>query len=294
MRATFGGKKGFSLIEMIVAMGISFLLLLLIYFAYFLSQTFFFMGNDAILQQSYVRILFSNMSDDLQFVSRLNELGMEQDSIEFEIFNRKVLSTDTNTNDKRIEGNQIFYSVKSSRDYRKTDFFIVQRRINTYEWWMKFGHSQKPTDDENPPGYPADMRDSIYGRQETGEGVEEDMVPQMYGKEFLLKSIKYLPFDKDGVELNAGDSGFNYDFFKMARSIKVDIKYLIKSDYGENTGSKTELKSASTNIFFIGFSILNTEQSRYLGPAGPFSGLYCVAKRQLGFLPSVYGEANWK
>src|SRR3989339_636195 len=74
MKKTCKRHKGFTLLELMIAMGISSLLLLVLYYAYFLAQTFFYMGTDTIQEQTYVRNLFSKISEDLQFANRLNSL----------------------------------------------------------------------------------------------------------------------------------------------------------------------------------------------------------------------------
>ena len=107
-------KKGFSLIEIIVSLGISFLVLLVIYKAYFLSTSFFSMGIDTIQEQAYLRKIFSTLDEDLRYLNRFNSISTEMDSVEFEIFNVQVLDEDKNTNDKKVEGKYITFSTRSS------------------------------------------------------------------------------------------------------------------------------------------------------------------------------------
>jgi len=121
-------KKGFTLLELMIAMGISFLLLLVLYYAYFLSQTFFYMGSDMIQDQMYVRNLFSKIADDLQYVNRLNSLSDTFDDLEFEIFNRRVVTIDNNSNDKTVEGNTIHYYLKNSSS---ADYMILAKKIHS-------------------------------------------------------------------------------------------------------------------------------------------------------------------
>jgi|GEM_PF-1423709 len=254
MKANWKRKGGFSLIELIIAMGISFLLLLVLYYAYFLAQTFFKMGTDTIQEQSYVRNLFSKIGEDLQFVNRLNYLSENFDELEFEIFNRKVLEVESNTNNKRVEGNTIYYSVKSSADSK---YQLLMKRVDTYEWWMMFGHSQKPNDDDDPKGYPDDMRNPSYGKQETGTGDEEEVVEQAEGNEFLMSRIQFIPYDQDGKKIESG-TGYNYLEMKPARSMRIEVDYLLKGDYGDTARLATRKKTATANILFTSFSMQTT------------------------------------
>jgi len=278
MKDTVKKKKGFTLLELVIAMGISFLLLLVLYYAYFLSQTFFTMGTDTIQEQMYVRNLFSKIAEDLQFVNRLNALGETYDDLEFEIFNRKVLEVDKNSNDKKVEGNTIFYSVKNSADNK---YILLMKKVDKYEWWMKFGHSQKANDDEDPKGYPDDMRNSSYGKQETEAGEEEEVIEQSAGNEFLMQTIQFIPYDQNGVKIE-GAGGFDYSTMKAARSMRVEVAYKLKGDYGDTARLATRTKTATANILFISFSMLGstTEEAR-VNPSPDIFNLYCLGEMPL-------------
>jgi len=259
MKSIFFHKKknGFTLIELIVAMGLAFLVLLVIYMAYFISQTFFLRGTDTVEEQMYVRTLFSKIAEDLQFLSRLNVLTEDRDGLEFEIFNRKVIKTDPNTNDRLVEGNVVTYQTKEAKDFEGTRFLVLQKKIDKYEWWQRFGHSQQPNDNEDPPGYPDDMRDPVYGKQITEEGEYEEVLEQEYGKEFLMSKINFIPYDNIGQRIETGN---DYNTLKMARSMKIEVEYKIRGRYGESLMMKTKVKTASTTIHFINFLIISQEE----------------------------------
>ncbi|MFH1074442.1 MAG: prepilin-type N-terminal cleavage/methylation domain-containing protein [Candidatus Firestonebacteria bacterium] len=273
MKKTERGKKGFTLLELIIAMGISFLLLLVLYYAYFLSQTFFTMGTDTIQEQMYVRNLFSKISEDLQFANRLNSLGDTLDDLEFEIFNREVKEIDSNSNDKRVEGNTIYYSTKSSSDSK---YIILMKKVDKYEWWMKFGHSQTPNDDDDPKGYPDDMRDPTYGKEETESGEEEEVIEQVTGDEFLMSTIQFTPYDQDGKKIESL-GGFDYSSMKPARSMRIEVEYMLKGDYGDTARLATRKKTATANILFISFSMLSTSTEETMNnPAPGVFNFYCL------------------
>ncbi|MFH1824063.1 MAG: prepilin-type N-terminal cleavage/methylation domain-containing protein [Candidatus Firestonebacteria bacterium] len=249
---------GFTLLELVVAMGLSFLVMLGIYMAYFISSTFFKRGTDSIQEQMYVRTLFSRIADDLQFLSRLNTLSENQDELEFEIFNRRIVKTDSNTNDKLVEGNVVNYKTEESKDFGGISFSILKKEIDKYEWWQRFSHSQKPNDSEDIDpawrGYPDDMRDSTYGKQVTDQGGLEEILEQEKGKEFLISNIKFEAYNNLGQKIEGGG---DYSTLKTARSMKVEIKYRVYGRYGEMLREKVNEKTVSTTIHFINFSILN-------------------------------------
>jgi prepilin-type N-terminal cleavage/methylation domain-containing protein len=259
-------KRGFTLIELLVAMGLAFLVLLVIYMAYFISQTFFLGGTDTVEEQMYVRTLFSRIADDLQFLSRLNSLTENKDGMEFEIFNRRIIKTDPNTNDKLVEGNVVTYQTKESKNFEGVQFLILQKKIDKYEWWQRFGHSQKPNDNEDPPGYPDDMRDPVYGKQITENGEYEEILEQEYGKEFLMSKISFIPYDNIGQKIESGD---DYNTLKMARSMRIEVEYKVRGRYGESLMMRTKVKGASTTIHFINFSILTQEEGQQSGSLSP-------------------------
>lgn len=251
-------ERGFTLLELLLAMGIAFLVFLVIYMAYFISQTFFLKGTDTIQEQMYIRTLFSRIGDDLQFLSRLNSLSAERDDLEFEIFNREVKSTDAVTNDKLVIGNVVHFKTYEAKDMDGTLFLVLKKKIDKYEWYQRFGHSQKPNDEADPPGYPDDMRDPTYGKQMTEDGEYEEILEQEYGKEFLMEKIKFLPYDNIGVIINEGE---NYTTLKMARSMKIEVEYKLRGRYGETLLAKSKVKTASTTIHFVNFSIFDQEQT---------------------------------
>ncbi len=243
-------KKGFSLIEIIVSLGISFLVLLVIYKAYFLSTSFFSMGIDTIQEQAYLRKIFSTLDEDLRYLNRFNSISTEMDSVEFEIFNVQVLDEDKNTNDKKVEGKYITFSTRSAKDVKRgLEYQIITKATDVYDWWMKFGHSQTLNDD----GYPEDMLEPVTGKSITQKIDAADLIDQDVNIPFLINSIKYVPYDAEGLIIEAGGE-YNYSVLKNARSIRVEIEYTMKSEYGDATGDITRKKTASTNIPFIGLA----------------------------------------
>jgi prepilin-type N-terminal cleavage/methylation domain-containing protein len=251
-------QKGFSLIELLVAMGLAFLVFLVIYMAYFISLTFFGKGTDALQEEMYVRALFARISDDLKYLTRLNNLATDRDQLEFEVFNRKVLETDSDTNDKRIQGSVLYYFARETKDYEGIKFKILQKREDEYEWWLKFGHSQAPNDSADPHGYPDDMRDPVYGKQLTLEGDYEEMIEQEEKKEFLVSTCTFTPYDKLGEMI---EGGVDYEDLKDARSMRVELTYKIRSRYGEALQEKTQVKTVTTTVHFVNFMVEDTEKS---------------------------------
>lgn len=247
-------EKGFTLLELLLAMGIAFLVFLVIYMAYFISQTFFLKGTDTIQEQMYVRTLFSKISDDLQFLSRMNYLSPEKNEIVFEIFNKKVIETDPLTNDKLVEGNTIIFSTKGLRDSEGKEFYVLQRKLDRYEWLQKFGHSLKPNNTVVPPGYPDDMADS---KQPTYYGEYKNLLEQEAGREFFMQNISFMPYNSLGQEINEGN---DYDSLKEARSVKIEVAYKIRGKYGETLLEKVKIKTASTTVHFVNLSIFNDEE----------------------------------
>ncbi|OGF47546.1 MAG: hypothetical protein A2452_02505 [Candidatus Firestonebacteria bacterium RIFOXYC2_FULL_39_67] len=273
MKKTCKRHKGFTLLELMIAMGISSLLLLVLYYAYFLAQTFFYMGTDTIQEQTYVRNLFSKISEDLQFANRLNSLGNNCDDLEFEIFNRTVIDTDASSNDKTVEGNTIAYSTKSSGDSK---YIILMKKVDKYEWVLKFGHSQKPNDNEYPLGYPDDMRDPNDGKRQTETGEEEEVLEQVDGNEFLMNTIQFIPYDQKGEKIESA-SGYDYSSMKASRSIRIEVEYLLKGDYGDTARLATRKKTATANILFISFSMLSTSTEEVMiNPAPGIFNMYCL------------------
>ena len=252
MKKTAGRKSGFTLIELLIAMGISFLLLIVLYYAYSLSGIFIERGTNITQNQSYVRTLFSKITEDLQFANRLNALGSNNDEMEFEIFNRKVLEVDKNSNDKVVEGNTIVYSTKPAAT---AGFIVLLKKTDKYKWMMKFGHSQKPNDDVDPKGYPDDMRNS---KQDTEAGQEEEVIEQDKEKPFLLKSIKFTPYDKDGKKIES--NGYDYTVLKAARSMRVEIEYVEQGEKGEAVRTQGNTKKATENIIFTSFSMQGSDK----------------------------------
>ena len=253
MRNTLNRLKGFSLIELLVSLGISFLLILVIYKAYFLSTTYFSMGTDTIQEQSYLREIFSGMDNDFRYLNRFNEINEEMNTVEFEIFNTEIIEEDRNTNDKKVKGNQIIYSIRTERDRSKTEYLIITKTKDLYEWWMKFGHDQSINDELDPPGYTTDLLDPVTGKTVTERGEVLDFVQQDNQIPFIMTSIKYIPYDNDGKIIESV-TGYDYTLLKSARSMKVEIEYLMKSEYGDSAGTASRKKTASTIIAFISFA----------------------------------------
>ncbi len=242
--------KGFTLIELMIAMGLAFLVFAVIYMAYFISQTFFVRGTDSLQEQMYVRALFSGISDDLKYLTRLNELGQNKDFLVFEVFNRKVLKTDQDTSDRLIQGSVISYQLNATKDYEGNPFMILQKKEDTYQWWLKFGHSEMPDDLLEPFGYPSDYRDPVMGYEQLSTGQFSDLIEQEDKKEFLVTSVVFTPYDNEGSEIQSGST---YDDLKYARSIKVEVTYKMKSKYGDLGTGKDNVKTVSTIIPFVNF-----------------------------------------
>jgi hypothetical protein len=200
-------------------------------------------------------------------------LSAERDELEYEIFNRALIKTEPITNDKLLEGNIITYQTKETKDFEGKPFLVLQKRVDRYEWWMRFGHSQKPNYDADPPGYPDDMNDFIYGRTETEEGEYQEVLEQEYGKEFLIKRIEFIPYDDLGEKI---EQGIDFDSLKMSRSMKVEVEYRLQQRYGEGAGlstKKTTTKTVYTMITFINFAVYKETDSGSL-PGHPFAGFF--------------------
>ncbi len=242
-------EKGFTLIELLLAMGLAFMVFAVIYMAYFISQTFFEKGVDALQEQTYVRSMFAKISNDLKYLTRVNQLSPGGDEFEFEIFNRVVMETDQYSSDKRIRGCIITYKTKVSKDFEGIAFSILEKKEDLYEWWLKFGHSQAPNDNDNPLGYPDDMRDPSTGKQIVYEAEFAEVLEQEEKREFLLDTLTFTPYDAEGVEL----TGYDYAALKTARSIKVELTYKLRGRYGEALSEKIRKKTVSQIVPFINY-----------------------------------------
>lgn len=251
MKRNAGKAKGFTLIELMIAMGLAFLIFAVIYMAYFISQTFFVRGTDSLQEQMYVRALFSGINDDLKYLTRLNELGPNKDYLVFEIFNRKVVGTQTDTSNKTIQGSVITYQLNSSKDYQGNPFMILQKKEDKYEWLLQFGHTQVPDDLAEPYGYPPDYRDAS-SFVALPEGQFEDMIEQEEKKEFLVTSVIFTPYDNLGEEIVKGNT---YEDLRYARSIKVEVTYSIRNSNGDLSLEKNSSKTVSTVIPFVNFMV---------------------------------------
>ena len=86
-----GISHGFTLLEIIVATGISFIIMMVIYEAFIVSKNFFDKGTDLVNEENLIKILFGKMTMDFQFASRINYISSTRDSIEVDIFKDKVL-----------------------------------------------------------------------------------------------------------------------------------------------------------------------------------------------------------
>ena len=251
MKRSAGKAKGFTLIELMIAMGLAFLVFAVIYMAYFISQTFFVRGTDSLQEQMYVRALFSGINDDLKYLTRLNELGQNKDYLVFEIFDRKVLEIDANSSDKLIQGSVITYQLNATKDYAGNPFMILQKKEDTYQWWLKFGHTQIPDELAEPFGYPPDYRDAS-SFVALPEGQFEDMIEQEEKKEFLVTSVIFTPYDNLGEEIVKGNT---YEDLRYARSIKVEVTYSIRNSNGDLSLEKNSSKTVSTVIPFVNFMV---------------------------------------
>ena len=286
IRRTGRKHKGFTLLEIMISMGISSLLLLVLYYAYFLAQTFFTMGIDTIQEQTYVRTMFSKISEDLQFVNRLNSLGDSYDDLEFEVFNRSVLEVDASSGDKKVEGNTVYYYTKPSND---SLYLLLYRKIDKYEWWMKFGHSQTPNDNDDPKGYPDDMRDPSTGKQQTEAGEETEVIEQAAGNEFRMSSIKFTPYDQDGKSIES-TGGYDYASMKPGRSMHIELEYTLKGDYGDTARLATRKKTATANILFISFAMISTSTEEAMNtPAPGVVNFQCLGEIPFSSVKSVFG-----
>jgi len=110
-----------------------------------------------------------------------------------------------------------------------------------------------PVETVEPPGYPEDMLNPITGKTVTETGEAVDMLDQDASMPFLLTSIKYIPYDKDGLVIESSEN-FDYSVLKNARSIKIELEYVMKGEFGDAVGRLNRKKSASTNIPFIGLA----------------------------------------
>ena len=273
-------EKGFTLIELMISMGLAFMVFLVIYMAYFISQTFFQKGVDALQEQTYVRVLLAKISDDLKYLTRVNSLSPGGDELEFEIFNRRVLETDPYSGDKRIEGSIISYRSKSSKDFEGIKFNIIEKKDDLYEWWLKFGHSQTPNDETEPYGYPDDMRDPVSGKQMLSAGEFDELLEQEEKREFLLDTVIFTPYDAMGEAITDGD---DYATLKTARAIKVEISYKLRGRYGESLSEKIRKKTVSQMVPFVNYM---TEESRDYSNGGTYS-TYALLK---SFYLAIKGE----
>jgi hypothetical protein len=268
MKKTDNNIKGMTLLELLVAVGLSTLILLALYFAYDLAVGYFQIGGDTIQERSYKRILFSKISEDLQLLSRLNRLSENRDELEFEIFSKKVLQLDSTTNDKKILGNVIIYELKFVKDFYDEEYKALIKTVQEYEWWQRFGHTLQPYDDIDPPGYPSDIFDAVYGRQDLPLGDPVELLEQEEKKEFLLQSIQFIPYDDIGNPILTGES---YDELKGTRSFRVLIEYKIKGRYGSLLQNRVVTKQASHMVNFINYIKSTTSTSAGLvSPAGKF------------------------
>ena len=125
------------------------------------------------------------------------------------------------------------------------------------------------------------MRDSSTGKALVESGSEEELLEQETGKGFLLQSIKFVPYDQDGIpEVSAGV--YDYSTMKTARSMRIEVVYRIKRDYGDTLRMAAGMKTATVNIPFISFALNNpTTEEVLLHPAPGIFNSYCPGKAVL-------------
>lgn len=226
------------------------MLFLVVYMAFSLAQNLFFRGGETVLEQMYVRTLFARISQDLQFLSRFNYITAGEDGMMFEIFSVKTISTDPSTNDKIVQGQEVIYSTTKKKDRTETEYIVLLKRVNEYEWKEYFGKSQIP---DLKDGYPDDLYDNtITGKKITKSGTNQEILEQEEGREFLLQKVRFVPIDDKGNEF----SGTEWSVLKNARGLKIKIEYIIKRVYGEQK-ERIDKKASSATVNFINLDIIN-------------------------------------
>lgn len=232
------------------------MLFLVVYMAFSLAQNLFFRGGETVLEQMYVRTLFARISQDLQFLSRFNSITAGEDEMMFEIFSVKTISTDASTNDKIVQGQEVIYSTTKRKDRTETEYIVLLKRVNEYEWKEYFGKSQIPTEDptlsEDQRGRPPDMNDPITGKKITKSGTNQEILEQEEGREFLLQKVRFVPIDSQANEF----PGTGWSVLKNARGLKIKIEYIIKRVYGEQK-ERIDKKASSATVNFINLDIIN-------------------------------------
>ncbi|MEK6646253.1 MAG: hypothetical protein AABY84_06240 [Candidatus Firestonebacteria bacterium] len=225
--------------------------MMVIYEAFIVSKNFFDKGTDLVNEENLIKILFGKMTMDFQFASRINYISSTRDSIEVDIFKDKVLSTDSTTNDQLINGKIINYKVEKAHDLYGNDYLIIQSKKTEYEWTQVFGHPQELDTD----GYLPDIKDPVTGKRITKQYEYEDVVEPEKGKEFLLQTIKFIPYDSKGEE---NTYGFDYTALKSSKSIRVELTYLIRGEKGQ----ESRTKNIATMISLINMGLLQSASEK--------------------------------
>lgn len=183
--------------------------------------------NEAKLKVQHV---FQKLSSDISYLYRMNSIS--KDSICFEIFNVRTLKTDVVTNDKFIEGNIISFKVKKVMDADLSDYKVISKKVDRYEWLEKFGHDQTLGID----GFPEDMKQT---KQNFKKGAFEPIEAITFFRDLLIQDVKFIPYDG----LDRRILKFDLESLKDIRNVVIRITYVNKSK------NFRILESESTKVF---------------------------------------------
>jgi len=246
-------RKGFTLVELIVSTGLGCLLIIMLWNAFSVSHLFYRKGEDTLLQGSYSNLIFEKLSQDMEFLCRINQLSYDRDEIQYEIFNIKTLEIN-DTEDKKFLGKEVTLSLEDITADDGTDFKRLKMVEKQYTWWHFYGVSLEPGED----GYPPEMEDPVTGK-EYMETLEPDyLIDQEKGKEFLLQNVSFIPLDELSQPIEAtGD----YENLKDAKGIRIEIQYLMVGHYGEYVESAQKVDRSIT-VNFINLVSKNKQEKK--------------------------------
>jgi hypothetical protein len=251
----FKNKKGFTLVEAMVAALISSIVLGGIWLAFHSGFRIFLRGSRSLEEEMSIRVLFRRIEGDLRYLSRISELSDEEgeELITFDLIDKKVLETNEDTNDKTMEGWTITYESRPSTDQWGRDIVRLYRKVDKYTWKDLFGRDKDNNGDDEIPateyienavekGYDANYDtknfdddglpdDCIDERDEEDEG---DFEQQHMGR-LSLVSVKFIPYDDKSRKIDVSGEWARlkgterYALLRKPRTIEVIIEYVSKN-----------------------------------------------------------------
>lgn len=246
-------EKGLTLIEVLIALLISTIVIAAIFLAFNTGFTLFLRGTRNLEETMETRILFRKLEDDLRYLSRVEELSLDEgeEMIKFNLCDKKVISTEETTYDKVMEGWTISYTSELAADEQGRDIVILYKKIDKFKWKDKFGcdrdnngKDEIPATEymENAVGQGADEKFDIKNFDD--DGLPDDLVDSKYDEEEgdfkpveelkdKLTSVKFVLFDHKGKEIkDISGKGLSkeqkYKLYRKPRTVEIIVEYRTK------------------------------------------------------------------